>query len=116
MLDELRRGPIPRAGGDVSQRVDGVVEFLAGALPLAPRVLPAAAAGFAALGLAGRLLRDSTDRGDLQVVLRSAPDNVTTEMDLDLWRLAVRARAEELGVKVLDEGQLHALLASTENG
>ena len=101
MLDELRRGPIPRADGDVSQRVDGVVEFLAGALPLAPRVLPAAAAGFAALGLAGRLLRDSTDRGDLQVVLRSAPDNVTTEMDLDLWRLAVRARADSAAAAAL---------------
>ena len=61
-------------------------------MPLAPRSLPGAAVGFAMLGLAGRLLRGSMRPGDLQTVLRSAPDNVTTEMDLELWRVAVRAR------------------------
>ena len=78
---------MPGAGGDVPNRVDGVVGYLRGALPMAPRVLPAAAAGFAALGVAGRLLKGSTDRHDLEVVLRSAPHNVTTEMDLECGRL-----------------------------
>jgi len=61
-------------------------------MPLAPRSLPGAVVGFGMLGLAGRLLRGSAQPGDLQTVLRSAPDNVTTEMDLDLWNVALRAR------------------------
>jgi phosphohistidine swiveling domain-containing protein len=100
LLDDLQTRPIHAAGGDVRQRVDGVVALLAGALPLAPRVLPAAVVGFAALAVAGRLLRGSLpDGGDadwnaLQTVLRGAPDNVTTAMDLTLWALAVEARRD----------------------
>ncbi len=91
---DVRSRPVAPPGTDIPRRVDGVVELLFGAMPLAPRSLPGAAVGFAALGLAGRLLRGSVEPGDLQAVLRSAPDNVTTEMDLRLWRLAVRARAD----------------------
>lgn len=91
LADELRAEVLP-AGGDIPTRVDGVVELLVRAMPLAPRSLPGAVVGFGMLGLAGRLLRGSTQPGDLQTVLRSAPANVTTEMDLDLWRVAVRAR------------------------
>ena len=90
LADEVRAGDVP-AGGDISTRVDAVVDLLFGAMPLAPRSLPGAVAGFAMLGLAGRLLRGTAQPGDLQTVLRSAPDNVTTEMDLELWRVAVRA-------------------------
>lgn len=91
LADEVRARDIP-AGRDIPTRVDGVVDLLLHAMPLAPRSLPGAVAGFAMLGLAGRLLRGSTQPGDLQTVLRSVPDNVTTEMDLELWRVAVRAR------------------------
>ena len=56
--------------------------------PFAPRTLPAAAAGFAALGLAWRLLRGEITSGETETVLRGVPDNVTTEMDLRLWDLA----------------------------
>ena len=87
----VRAGDIP-AGGDIPTRVDGVVDLLFRTMPLAPRSLPGAVVGFGMLGLAGRLLRGSTRPGDLQTVLRSAPDNVTTEMDLALWRVGVRAR------------------------
>ncbi|MFE5410668.1 PEP/pyruvate-binding domain-containing protein [Microbacterium sp. NPDC056569] len=89
---EVRARDIP--GGDIPTRVDGVVDLLFRAMPLAPRSLPGAVAGFAMLGLAGRLLRGSTQPGDLQAVLRSVPDNVTTEMDLELWDVAVRARRD----------------------
>ena len=57
-----------------------------------PRVMPAAIAGFATLGLAGKLLGDDADSDDLQGVLRSLPHNVTTEMDLALWRVATVIR------------------------
>lgn len=91
LADEARAEVVP-AGGDIPTRVDSVVELLFRTMPLAPRSLPGAVVGFGMLGLAGRLLRGSTQPGDLLTVLRSAPANVTTEMDLDLWRVAVRAR------------------------
>ncbi|MFE6255163.1 PEP/pyruvate-binding domain-containing protein [Agromyces sp. NPDC057865] len=90
LADEVRAGAVP--AGDIRTRVDGVVDLLFRAMPLAPRSLPGAVVGFGMLGLAGRLLRGSAQPGDLQTVLRSAPDNVTTEMDLDLWNVALRAR------------------------
>ncbi len=92
LADEVRAGAVP--GGDIPTRVDGVVDLLFRAMPLAPRSLPGAVVGFGMLGLAGRLLRGSAQPGDLQTVLRSAPDNVTTEMDLDLWNVALRARED----------------------
>jgi pyruvate,water dikinase len=60
------------------------------------------------LGLARRFLRGSTAPDDLQTVVRSAPDNVTTEMDLELWRVALRARddadaASALGTRTARE-------------
>ncbi|MBS1673874.1 MAG: phosphoenolpyruvate synthase [Actinobacteria bacterium] len=87
---EVRALDVPH--GTVAERVDGVVELVFRAMPYAPRSLPGAAVGFAMLGLAGRLLGDAARPGELQAVLRSAPDNVTTEMDLALWDLAVRVR------------------------
>ncbi|MGU3643939.1 PEP/pyruvate-binding domain-containing protein [Microbacterium sp. C23T] len=90
---EVRAWDIP-AGSDIPTRVDAVVDLLFRAMPLAPRSLPGALVGFGMLGLAGRLLRGSTEPGDLQTVLRSVPDNVTTQMDLELWDVAVRARRD----------------------
>jgi rifampicin phosphotransferase len=46
------------------------------------------------LSLAGRLLGEAAKPGELPEVLRSLPHNVTTEMDLDLWRLATAVRAD----------------------
>ncbi|MDR7185743.1 pyruvate,water dikinase [Microbacterium trichothecenolyticum] len=90
---EVRARDLP-AGGDIPTRVDGVVDLLFRTMPLAPRSLPGAVVGFGMLGLAGRLLRGATQPGDLQTVLRSVPDNVTTQMDLELWDVAVRARRD----------------------
>ena len=39
--------------------------------------------------------------GDLATVLRGLPHNVTTEMDLDLWRLATRIRADADAANVI---------------
>ncbi|MFB7890735.1 PEP/pyruvate-binding domain-containing protein [Microbacterium sp. NPDC056044] len=97
---DVRAREIP-ADGDIATRVDGVVELLFGAMPLAPRSLPGAVVGFGMLGLAGRLLRGSSAPGDLQTVLRSAPDNVTTQMDLELWDVAVRARRDPASAEAL---------------
>ena len=60
-----------------------------------PEVVPAALAGLAMFGLAAKLLRGVAEPGELQGVLRGIPHNVTTEMDLRLWDLTQRIRADE---------------------
>ena len=77
----------PADSASAEQRLDFAVGILGDTTaPLVPRVLPTAVAGFAMLGLAGRLLGADARPGDLATVLRGLPHNVTTEMDLDLWR------------------------------
>ena len=60
--------------------------------PLAPRAMAPAAAGFAMLGLAGKLA--GARPGELQTVLRGLPHNITTAMDLGLWQLARTIRED----------------------
>ena len=108
LADEVRARDVP-PGGDIPSRVDGVVDLLFRTMPLAPRSLPGAVVGFAMLGLAGRVSRGSVRPGDLQTVLRSAPHNVTTEMDLELWRVAVRAREDADSASALGTQTAHDL-------
>ncbi|WP_426989454.1 PEP/pyruvate-binding domain-containing protein [Pseudarthrobacter sp. Y6] len=78
----------PPAGLTPLQRLDHAEHLLGTRIfSVVPSILPLPALGFAALALAGRLLGGGR-RDDLQVVLRGLPNNVTTEMDLELWRLA----------------------------
>jgi rifampicin phosphotransferase len=92
---ELRRRTLPAEPVSARQRLDFAVGVLSAAVPrVIPRVAPPAAVGFAMLGLAGRLLGTDARPGDLATVLRGLPQNVTTQMDLDLWRLATAVRAD----------------------
>ncbi|MEO5779231.1 MAG: PEP/pyruvate-binding domain-containing protein [Arthrobacter oryzae] len=50
--------------------------------------VPGPTAGYLMLALARRLLRGIADPRELETVLRGLPHNVTTEMDLELWKLA----------------------------
>ncbi|UVJ39955.1 PEP/pyruvate-binding domain-containing protein [Arthrobacter sp. CJ23] len=59
-----------------------------------PRILPLPALGFAMLALVRRILGEQAPVDELQTVLRGLPNNVTTEMDLELWQLAVRIRED----------------------
>ncbi|MGH8933099.1 MAG: PEP/pyruvate-binding domain-containing protein [Egibacteraceae bacterium] len=51
--------------------------------------------------LAGKLLGEDATTDERQAVLRSLPHNVTTEMDLELWRLARRLRGDPAAREVL---------------
>jgi pyruvate,water dikinase len=81
-----------------------------------PRVVPPAAVGFAMLGLAGRLLGTDARPGDLATVLRGLPHNVTTEMDLDLWRLATAVRADEEAAHAVRRESASGLAHRYRNG
>lgn len=78
----------PDTGVDTMARLDHAESLVGSRLFLiVPAILPLPALGFAMLGLAGKLLGgDAWD--ELQPVIRGLPHNVTTEMDLELWRLA----------------------------
>lgn len=51
--------------------------------------LPGPSAGYILLAVARRLLRGIAPPRELEAVLRGLPHNITTEMDLELWQLAV---------------------------
>ena len=70
-------------------------------VPMAPRIAPGAIAGLAMFGLAQRLLRTQADPGELQTVLRGLPNNPTTEMDLQLWRIAKQIRRDDEAAQML---------------
>ena len=54
--------------------------------------LPGPSVGYIMLAVARRLLRGIAQPRELEAVLRGLPHNVTTEMDLELWQLAVSIR------------------------
>ncbi|MFC5137145.1 PEP/pyruvate-binding domain-containing protein [Actinomycetospora rhizophila] len=95
LIREAERTLPAPAGATREERVDHTRRMLTdGFAPMAPRIAPAPAAGFLALGLAAKLLGERARPGELGTVLRGLPHNVTTEMDLALWDLAARLRAD----------------------
>jgi pyruvate,water dikinase len=114
--DLLRR---TRTLGDATacDRLDTATRLLREEVaPGIPRILPAVAVGFGLLGLAGRLLGEDARPGDLQTVLRGMPHNVTTQMDLSLWRLAAQIRAEDGVAVAIRDGDLTDLTACYRAG
>lgn len=98
-LDRMLVLPEPAAG---ARRLDFVERFLTKEItPAVMRVLPPAAAGYVWLGLARLLLGRLAEAGELQAVLRGLPHNVTTEMDLELWRTATSIREDPESVCAL---------------
>ena len=92
---DLRGRLEPPPGATAVERLGHVERMLTREFaPLAMHLLPRAGAGFVTLGLAARLCRDGRRPGELSSVLRSLPHNVTTQMDLALWRLAGDIRAD----------------------
>ncbi|MFP5311810.1 MAG: PEP/pyruvate-binding domain-containing protein, partial [Actinomycetes bacterium] len=82
-----------RAAGAL-ERLDHA-EWLLGSrlFPIVPAILPLPALGFAMLGFAGKLVGGNA-WDELQPVIRGLPNNVTTEMDLELWHLAEGIRED----------------------
>lgn len=83
------------AGVTATQRLDHAQRLLGTSIvPIMPAVTPAAGAGFLARALARKLAGDSVEPDEWDEMLRGLPHNVTTEMDLELWALAARIRAD----------------------
>jgi rifampicin phosphotransferase len=98
------------AGVTSAQRLDHVQRLLNTAIiPIMPMVTPVAGAGFLALALARKLAREDAEPGAWDDVRRGLAHNVTTEMDLELWALATRIRAEAAAAAALREAASAAL-------
>jgi len=98
----LRRRLEPPPHATPAQRLEHVMGLLPREFaPLALELLPRGGAGFVALALAAWLLGDQRRPGELSTVLRSLPDNITTEMDLDLWQLAQDIRQDPVSAALV---------------
>jgi phosphohistidine swiveling domain-containing protein len=99
---DLERQLTVPAHASPSERLAAVERLLlSGFVTVMPRIMPAAAAGIAMFVLASKLLGDEATAEELQTVMRSLPDNVTTEMDLALWSLAQQIRADREAASAL---------------
>jgi phosphohistidine swiveling domain-containing protein len=99
--DRLRRLTEVSADATAVQRLDHVQRVLSRVFPILPGVAPVFGAGLAMLAVARRLAGDDLDEAASHEVLRSLPHNSTTEMDLELWGLATRLRADPGAARAL---------------
>jgi pyruvate,water dikinase len=83
------------ANATATQRLDFVEQRLGSVFLLMPRTFAYAVGGLLMLAASRRLLGDVARPDELQEVLRGLPHNVTTEMDLELWRLTEQIRDDE---------------------
>lgn len=73
-----------------AQRLDYTEQILGRTINgLMQATLPGPSVGYIMLAVARRLLRGIAPPRELEAVLRGLPHNITTEMDLELWQLAV---------------------------
>lgn len=105
------------AGSTPGERLDHAERILGGKLfPILPNTLPPVALGFAMMGLVRKLLGEQASWGELQTVIRGLPNNVTTEMDLALWKLATSIRDDAASAATLTNGEPAALAKSYRDG
>jgi pyruvate,water dikinase len=83
---------------------------------LVPQAMALLVAGLGALALAWRLLGERVSAEERDTVTRALPHNPTTEMDLELWALAGRARADAAAAAALRAGAPDVLAAAFRRG
>ncbi len=94
-LRTLRSASVIDAHVSASARLSAVERLLLNATQQLLRVAsPVMLGGMQTYALAGRLLGDDAQESELQVVLKGAPFNPTTEMNLALWVLAKQVQAD----------------------
>ncbi|SDL07001.1 pyruvate, water dikinase [Arthrobacter sp. ov407] len=85
-------GRLDHAQRILENTVDGLIQA----------TLPGPSVGYLMLAGARRLLRGIAEPRELEAVLRGLPNNVTTEMDLELWQLAVTIGANAASREVFE--------------
>ncbi|WP_049567006.1 PEP/pyruvate-binding domain-containing protein [Nonomuraea sp. SBT364] len=90
--EELDRRPAAAATATPADRLAHAERMLTATFPAIISIMPFALTGYGLFALSSRL--SGVPIGDMQDVLRSVPNNPTTEMDLELWALATRVEPE----------------------
>ena len=112
----IRESALPAPAG-AGERLDRATALL---LAWPERLVPPAAAllvaGLGSLALAWRLLGERVTAEERDVVTRALPHNPTTEMDLQLWALAGRLRADAASADALRRGTPPELAAAYRRG
>ncbi|MDP9265956.1 MAG: PEP-utilizing enzyme [Chloroflexota bacterium] len=100
-----------------SERLDTFERLFVTVPPrLFPKLVAIAAAGFLSYQAAGRLLKGVARPDEMQTVLRGLPHNPTTEMDLELWRIARDAKDDAASRAALAERSPATLSADYRAG
>ncbi len=104
-IDQVTRVDLP-ADATATDRLDAVEDLLARAPSFVfPRMLGLVVAGMVSYLASGRLLRGRATEDELQTLTRGLPHNPTTEMDLALWDLTTRVRADPPSRDAIRNGQ-----------
>ena len=92
VASEIRRRVRPPQGlADATQRLSFALQTQRPFVSAMWRLLPPLYGALAARAMAGALLKGVATPGEVDQTQRGMPHNVTTEMDLELWRLASAA-------------------------
>jgi phosphohistidine swiveling domain-containing protein len=115
-LRTLRSAGEIDAHASASARLSAVERLLLDASRLLLDASPAMLGGMLTFALAGRLLGDDARESELQVVLRGAPSNPTTEMNLALWALAKQVQADPATTHLVQDTPPARLAEDYQNG
>jgi len=81
-----------------------------------PKLVGLVGSGVLPFAMARRILGTAATPAELQTVLRGLPHNPTTEMGLELWRLARDARSDPQSVEALTSSSPEVLAARYRSG
>lgn len=110
-IHEVPADAAPREKLDNAERI-----LREGLFPILPNILPPVALGFAMIGVVRKILGEQASWGELQTIIRGLPNNVTTEMDLALWRLSASIRDDPGSVEAFTGGDPAALAERYRGG
>jgi len=115
-IEDVTRVDLP-ADATATDRLDAAEALLArGPSFVFPRMLGLVVAGMVSYLVAGRLLRGRATEEELQTLTRGLPHNPTTEMDLALWDLTTRLRADPVSREAMLERQPAELAQAYRDG
>ncbi len=113
----LRSAGMVEGNASAGTRLAAVEQLLFKAPPcLMSRVSPVMLGGIVAFNLGGLLLGDLSTEGERQVVLRGAPSNPTTEMNLALWELTEQVQADPAMTHLVQDTSPESLAEDYRNG
>ena len=101
--DEVAEASVQHSA-DLNDRLTALEQLLPGRVKYIFRAIPPLLiSGLGSYALSSRLLEGIATPDEMQIVLRGLPHNPTTEMDLELWALAQRVRADPVAAQAVRE-------------